>query len=110
MDAAEDFFKGHCPPTSEEVKSISERSHPHVRDFNNLSVSPSFGVSKVKQLVADILKPLSAEVAADSYSSNNGDNANKISALQLRGGQLEGVKLLLGNCWNRCSCILADDM
>ena len=110
MDAAEGFWKGHCPPTSEEVKSISERSHPHVRDFNNLSVSPSFGVPKVKQPVADILKPLIAEVASDSYSLNNGDNANKVSALQLRGCQFEGVKLLLCNWWNRCSCILADDM
>ena len=71
---------------------------------------PSFGVSKVKRPGAYIGKHLSAEVAAAPSSLNNGDNDNEIPALQLRGHQLEGVKGLLCNWWNRRSCILADEM
>ena len=41
VDASEDFWQRQRPPTAEEVKSISELPHPHVRDFRNLSVSPS---------------------------------------------------------------------
>ena len=41
VDAAEYFCQGKRPPTAEEVNSISERPHPHVRDFKKLSVSPS---------------------------------------------------------------------
>ena len=70
------------------MKSVSERSHPYVRYFNKLSVSPSFGVSKEKRPVADIGKHLSEEVAAASYSSKNGDNDNEIPAIQLLGYQL----------------------
>ena len=54
VDASEEFWQLHSPPTDEEVKSISERTHPHVRDFNKLSVSPLFGVSKVKRPVDNI--------------------------------------------------------
>ena len=81
-----------------------------MRDFKKISVSPSFGVSKVKRPVADIGKHLSEEVVAASYSLNNDDNDNEIPALQLRGYQLEGVNWLLWNWRNRRSCILADEM
>ena len=40
VDAAEDVWQLQRPPTSEEVNSISEQPHPHVRDFKKLSVSP----------------------------------------------------------------------
>ena len=65
LDTAEDFWQWQIPPTAEEVKSISERPHPYVRYFKKLSVSPSFGVSKVKRPVDDIGKHLSEEVATD---------------------------------------------
>ena len=58
------------------MKSVSERPQPHVRDLKKLSVSTSFGVSKVKQAVADIGENLSAEVATASYSSNNDEDDN----------------------------------
>ena len=58
-DASEYFWKRYCPPTAEEENSISERPHPHLRDFKKLSILPSFGVSKVKLPVADIGKHLS---------------------------------------------------
>ena len=76
VDAAGDFWKKQRSPTAEEVKSISERPHPHVRDFKKLSVLPSFGVSKVKRTVSDIGKHLSSDVVEASYSSNNGDDDN----------------------------------
>ena len=66
-----------------------------MRDFKKISVSPSFGVSKVKRPVADIGKHFSSEVAAASSSSKNGDDGNEIPALQLRGYQLKGVNWLL---------------
>ena len=81
-----------------------------MRDFKKLSVSPSFGVSKVKRPVAYIGKHLSAEVVTASYSSNNGDNDIEIHALHLSGYKLKEVNWLLWNWWNRCSCILSDDM
>ena len=110
VDATEDFWQQHSPSATEEVKSISEWPHPHVRDFKMLSVSPLFGVSKVKQPVDDIGKHLSAEVMEASYQSNNGDNDNEMPAIQLCGDQIEGVNWLLRNWWNDLSCILADDM
>ena len=58
------------------MKLISERPHPHARDFKKISVSPSFGVSKVKRPVDDIGKHLSAEVEEDSFLSNNGEDDN----------------------------------
>ena len=97
VDAAEAFCQQQLPTTSEEVKSISEWPHPHERDFRKLSISPSFGVSKVKRQFSDIGKHLIAEVEAASYSSNNGDDDNKIPALQLCGYQIEGVNWLLWN-------------
>ena len=103
MYAAEDFWQKQRPHTAEEVKSVSERPHPHVRDFKKISVSPSFNVSKVKRPVANIGKHFSTEVAAASSSSKNGDNDNEIPALQLRGYQLEGVNWLLWNWYNRRS-------
>ena len=110
VDAAEEFWQSQQPPTAEEVKSILEWPHPHVRDFKKFSVLTSFGVSKVKRPVADIGKNLSAEVEEASSSSNNGDNNGGIPAIQLRSYQLEGVKWLIWNWWNLCSFILADDM
>ena len=74
-----------------------------MRDFKKLSVLPSFGVSKVKQPVADIGEHVSVEVAAASYSSNNDDDDNEIPALHICGYQLKGVNWLLWNWWNRCS-------
>ena len=68
-----------------------------MRDLKKLSVLPSFGVSRVKQPVDDIGKHLSEEVASNSSSSKNGDNDNKIPALQLCGYQLEGVNWLPWN-------------
>ena len=97
MDAAESFWEQQSLPTGEEVNSISEHPHPRVRDFKKLSVLPSFGVSKVKQPVADIGKHLSAEVVVASSSLNNGDDENEIPALQLCGYQFEGVNWLLLN-------------
>ena len=76
MDAAEDFWQQHCPPTAEEVTSISEWQHPHVRYFKKLSVLPSFGESKVKIPVAVFGKHLSTEVTEASSSSNNGEDDN----------------------------------
>ena len=81
MGAAEGFCKRQSPTTAEEVKSILERPHPHVRDSKKLSVSPSFGVSKVKQPVAVIGKHLSAEVVSDSSFSINVGDDNEITAL-----------------------------
>ena len=81
-----------------------------MRDFKKISVLESFGVSKVKRPVADIEKNLSAEVAAASYSSNNGHNDNEIPELQFPGYQLEGVNWLRWYWWNRCSYIFADYM
>ena len=109
VDAAEDFCQQYCPPTDEEVKSISKRPHTHVRDFKKLSVLSTFGVSKVNQQVSDIEKNFSAEVAADSSSLNNVNNDYEIPALQLRGYQLEGVNWLLWNWWNCRSYILEDE-
>ena len=37
---AEEFWQRQLPPTAEEVKSISERPYPHVRDFKKISVLP----------------------------------------------------------------------
>ena len=42
VDTVEEFWQRHLPSTYEEVKSISERPHPYVRDFKKLSVLPSF--------------------------------------------------------------------
>ena len=69
MDAAEYFWQLQRPPTAEEVDSILEWPHPHVRGFKKLSVLPSFGVSKVKRPVADIVKHLSEEVTEASSKS-----------------------------------------
>ena len=66
VDSAKDFWQQQRNPTTEEVKSISESPHPHVRYFRKLNVSPSFGVFYVKQPGADIGKHLSAEVAEAS--------------------------------------------
>ena len=76
MESVEELCQRHRPTTAEEMKSISEWTHPHVRDFNNLSVLPSFGVLKVNRTVGDTVKNLSAEVVAASSSSNNSDNDN----------------------------------
>ena len=84
VNESEEFWHKQRPTTAEEVKYISERPHPHMRDFKRLSILPSFGVSKVKRPVSDIGKQLSADVAAASSSSNNGENYNEIPALQLR--------------------------
>ena len=40
VDAEEEFCQRQRPTTSKEVKSISERPHPHVRDFKKFSVLP----------------------------------------------------------------------
>ena len=101
VDTVEEFWQRQRPPTSGEVKSISERPHPHVGDFKNISVLLSFGVSKVRLPVSDIGEHLSVEVEAASSSSKNGDDDNEIPALHLRGYQLEGVNWLL---WNWCNC------
>ena len=74
VDAAEAFWQRQSPPTTEQVKSISERPHPHVRYFKKLSFLSSFYMSKVKRSVSDIVKQLSAEMVADLYSLNNDDN------------------------------------
>ena len=71
---------------------------------------PSLGVSKVNRPVSDIGKHLSADVAEDSSSFNNGYDDNEIPALQLRGYQLKGVNWMLWNWRNRCYCILKDEM
>ena len=81
-----------------------------MKNFKKLSFLLSFGVSKVKRRVADILKHFSEVMTEASSSSNNGDDDNEIPVLQLCGYQLKGLNLLLLIWWNRCSFILVDEM
>ena len=110
VDAAEDLWQRQRPPTAEKVKFISERPHQHVKNFKKLSFLLSFGVSKVKRRVADILKHFSEVMTEASSSSNNGDDDNEIPALHIHGYQLEVMNWLIQDWWNRRSCILAEDM
>jgi len=100
VDEAEDFWYRQRAPDLEEVRRLSSRPHPHMRDFKKLQESPAYGVSEKPRPVAtlgpDVDKPLPAKSTDPGF--------------RLRSYQLEGVNWLLFNWWNRRSCILADEM
>ena len=101
MDQAEDFWLRQKPPDFDELKSISDKGHPHMREYKKLSESPVFGISSVKRFVSDL------DGVSNVKSSEDDDGTD---GLRLRGYQLEGVNWLIWNWWNKRSCILADEM
>lgn len=106
VDQAEDFWHRQKPPDPEELKAITAKGHPHMREYKKMATSPCFGISAVKRPVAD-LEGNGGTLAPINNPTDEDDNS---SSLQLRSYQLEGVNWLLWNWWNKRSCILADEM
>lgn len=101
VDEAEDFWFRQRAPDLEEARQITNRPHPHIRDFKKLQESPAYGLSKRCRPVAK-LEGEDDDMPVAATESDPG--------FRLRSYQLEGVNWLLFNWWNRRSCILADEM
>jgi len=102
VDEVEDFWYRQRAPDLEEVRQMTNRPHPHIRDFKKLQESPMYGMSKRPRPVAKL------EGVEDEDTQMTATEPD--SGFRLRGYQLEGVNWLLFNWWNRRSCILADEM
>eukprot|EP00804_Cyclotella_cryptica_P019561 CCRYP_014309-RB/>CCRYP_014309-RB protein AED:0.05 eAED:0.05 QI:460/0.93/0.87/1/0.73/0.5/16/4750/1370 len=101
VDEVEDFWYRQKVPSTNEIKLISNASHPHPKDFKKMTESPLFGVSSKERPVAKL------DDGEDSEATGDTDTG---PVLKLRAYQLEGVNWLLWNWYNRRSCILADEM
>jgi len=108
VDQAEDFWHRQKAPDPEELKAITAKGHPHMREYKKMVKSPSFGISVVKRPVGDV-----GEMNGLNDMITNNDDADEDdneSTLRLRNYQLEGVNWILWNWWHKRSCILADEM
>lgn len=102
VDQCEDFWYRQKPPSPEEIKRISNKPHPHVRDFRKMPETKVYGKSSRARPVANL---------GDGAIIPEDDEAETEKAgFQLRSYQLEGVNWLLFNWWNKRSCILADEV
>jgi chromodomain-helicase-DNA-binding protein 7 len=102
VDEAEDFWYRQRAPDLEEVHQLTNRPHPHIREFHKLKESPSYGLSRRSRPIASLDDNDTTKTVAAASDSDPG--------FTLRSYQLEGVNWLLFNWWNRRSCILADEM
>jgi hypothetical protein len=102
VDEAEDFWYRQRAPDLEEVRQLTNRPHPHIREFHKLKESPSYGLSRRSRPIASLDDNDTTKTVAAASDSDPG--------FTLRSYQLEGVNWLLFNWWNRRSCILADEM
>lgn len=98
----EDFWFRQKAPDPEEVRKITTRTHPHIRDFRKVQASPQYGMSSRERPVADLGDGVPMDTEDDEGDADRG--------FRLRSYQLEGVNWLLFNWWNKRSCILADEM
>ena len=104
VDIAEDFWYRQKCPSLEEAKILSEKLHPHMREYKKLVESPVFGLSLKERPVAEL------EDESPVLDKVEEDDGSSAISLRLRIYQLEGVNWLLWNWWNKRSCILADEM
>jgi hypothetical protein len=102
VDEVEDFWFRQKAPDVEEVRKITSRTHPHIRDFRKLQSSAQYGISQRARPVADLGDDVPMDTEDDEVDPDRG--------FRLRSYQLEGVNWLLFNWWNKRSCILADEM
>jgi hypothetical protein len=102
VDEVEDFWFRQKAPDLEEVRKITSRTHPHIRDFRKLQSSAQYGISQRARPVADLGDDVPMDTEDDEVDPDRG--------FRLRSYQLEGVNWLLFNWWNKRSCILADEM
>ena len=99
----EDFWYRQQLPSIdiEKALQVTDKPHPHVREFRKLQESPLYGISTKERPSVDLEEDQAMSVDEDEDS---------FSGFQLRGYQLEGVNWLLFNWFNKRSCILADEM
>lgn len=88
----------------EKVIKMTQKAHPHIREFRKLHESPVFGVLSRERPVDGLVD------GKESATANDEDEGDVSRGFKLRSYQLEGVNWLLFNWWNKRSPILADEM